>query len=160
MYPLILSLETINKLKLFFECGIPRPQDVGHLRLRYCNFLTHFIISIAVLENVPPDSRFQKRATFSTLNVGLTGTGNWSSGTNRSAIHYASTPCLWSATIYLSVQMFHLQVTKVVCESSYFWKSDWFWLPITFLDSTVASSSPAYKGAATSSKHPHSWVKF
>jgi hypothetical protein len=31
MYPLILSFETINKLKLFFECGIPRPQDVGHL---------------------------------------------------------------------------------------------------------------------------------
>jgi hypothetical protein len=31
MYPLILSIETINKLKLSFECGIPRPQDVGHL---------------------------------------------------------------------------------------------------------------------------------
>jgi hypothetical protein len=33
--------------------------------------LTHFIISIAVLENVPPDARLQKRATFSTLNIGL-----------------------------------------------------------------------------------------
>jgi hypothetical protein len=33
MYPLILSFETINKLNLFFECGIPRPQDVGHLML-------------------------------------------------------------------------------------------------------------------------------
>jgi hypothetical protein len=32
IYPLILSFETINKLKLSFECGIPRPQDVGHLR--------------------------------------------------------------------------------------------------------------------------------
>jgi hypothetical protein len=31
MYPSILSFKTINKLKLFFECGIPRPQDVGHL---------------------------------------------------------------------------------------------------------------------------------
>jgi hypothetical protein len=29
------------------------------------NFLTHFfIISIAVLENVPPEARLQKRATF------------------------------------------------------------------------------------------------
>jgi hypothetical protein len=60
-------------------------------------FLTYFIISIAVLENVPPDAGLQKRATFSTLYVGLAGTGNWtratcvaSSGTNRSAIYYAS----------------------------------------------------------------------
>jgi hypothetical protein len=93
MYPSILSFETINKLKLFFECGIPRPQDVGHLRLRYCNFLTHFIISIAVLENVPPDAGLQKRATFSTLNVGLAGTGNRTRATcmaSSSAIHYAS----------------------------------------------------------------------
>jgi hypothetical protein len=59
-------------------------------------FSTHFIISIAVLENVPPDAGFQKRATFSTLNVGLARTGNrtratWvaSSGIIRSAIHYA-----------------------------------------------------------------------
>jgi hypothetical protein len=27
-------------------------------------FLTHFIISIAVIENVPPDAGLQKRATF------------------------------------------------------------------------------------------------
>jgi hypothetical protein len=94
MYPSILSFETINKLKLFFECGIPRPQDVGHLRL--CYFLTHFIISIALLENVPPDAGLQTRATFSTLNIGLPGTGNRtratcvaSSGFNRLAIHYA-----------------------------------------------------------------------
>jgi hypothetical protein len=59
-------------------------------------FSTHFIISIAVLENVPRDAGLQKRDTFSTLNVGLAGTGNQtratclaSSGTNRSAIHYA-----------------------------------------------------------------------
>jgi hypothetical protein len=44
--------------------------------LRYCKFLTHFIISIAVLENVPPDAGLQKRATFSTLNVGLAGIGD------------------------------------------------------------------------------------
>jgi hypothetical protein len=56
-------------------------------------------MSIAVLENVPPDAGLQKRATFSTLNVGLAVSGNrtWdtcvaSSGTNRSAIHYAFIP--------------------------------------------------------------------
>jgi hypothetical protein len=38
--------------------------------------LTHFIISIAVLENVLPDAGLEKRATFSTLNVGLAGIGN------------------------------------------------------------------------------------
>jgi hypothetical protein len=64
---------------------------------RYCNFLTHFIISIALLENVPPDAGLQKRATLSTLNVGLAGTGNRTRSTcvassvaRRSAIHYAS----------------------------------------------------------------------
>jgi hypothetical protein len=51
MYPLILSFETINKLKLFFECGIPRPQEVGHL----C---------------------FTEKSHFSSLNVGLAGSGN------------------------------------------------------------------------------------
>jgi hypothetical protein len=35
------------------------------------NLLTHFVISIAVLENVPPDAELQKRAHFSTLNIGL-----------------------------------------------------------------------------------------
>jgi hypothetical protein len=45
----------------------------------YCNFLTHFIISIAVLENVPPHAGLEKRATFSTLKVGLACTRdqNW-----------------------------------------------------------------------------------
>jgi hypothetical protein len=38
-------------------------------------FSTHFIISIAGLENVPPDAGLQKIATFSTLNVGLAGIG-------------------------------------------------------------------------------------
>jgi hypothetical protein len=59
-------------------------------------FLTHFIISIAVLENVPPDGGLQKRVTFSSLNVGLSGTGKRTRATcvassvaRRSAIHYA-----------------------------------------------------------------------
>jgi hypothetical protein len=56
MYPSILSFKTINKLKLSFECGILRPQDVGHFACATANFLTHFKISIAVLENVPPDA--------------------------------------------------------------------------------------------------------
>jgi hypothetical protein len=58
--------------------------------------LTPFISSIAVLENVPSDAGLQKRATFSTLNVGLAGTKNQTqatcvatSGTIRSAILYA-----------------------------------------------------------------------
>jgi hypothetical protein len=97
MYPLILSFETINKLKLFFECGIPRPQDVlDTFAWATAKKLTHFIISIGVHENVPPNAGLQTRATFSTLNVGLAGTGNQtratcvaSCGINRSAIHYA-----------------------------------------------------------------------
>jgi hypothetical protein len=39
-------------------------------------FLTHFIISIAVLENVPPDAGLQKGATFFTLNLGLAQESN------------------------------------------------------------------------------------
>jgi hypothetical protein len=34
------------------------------------------MILIAVLENVPPEAGLQKRATFSTTNVGLDETGN------------------------------------------------------------------------------------
>jgi hypothetical protein len=57
--------------------------------------LTHFIISIAVLENVPPWGRVTEKSHFSTLNVGLSGTGNQTKATclagsvaRRSAIHY------------------------------------------------------------------------
>jgi hypothetical protein len=60
------------------------------------NILAHIIISVAVVENVPYDAGLQKRATFSTLNVGMAGTGNQaranyvvSSVTYRSAIHYS-----------------------------------------------------------------------
>jgi hypothetical protein len=41
-----------------------------HLCFRYSNICR---ISIAVLENVPPDARLQKSANFSTLIVGLAG---------------------------------------------------------------------------------------
>jgi hypothetical protein len=83
--------------------GIPRPtwtkaSKCGTLLLALLQKkLTHFIISIAVLENVPPNAGLHKRATFSTLNVGLAGTGNQTRATcvassvaSRSAIHYAS----------------------------------------------------------------------
>jgi hypothetical protein len=86
MYPSILSFETINKLKLSFECGIPRPQDVEHLCFGL--FLTlksdpaqgsNLEVSTDYLLlqffypsiqcncsacNVPPDAGLQKRATF------------------------------------------------------------------------------------------------
>jgi hypothetical protein len=42
MYPSILSFKTINKLKLVSECGIPRPQYVGHLRLSDCKMFKPF----------------------------------------------------------------------------------------------------------------------
>jgi hypothetical protein len=58
-----------------------------HLCLGYCKKLTHFLISIAVLENVPPDAGLQKRDTFSTLNVGLAGTGDrtWATCVNMAS---------------------------------------------------------------------------
>jgi hypothetical protein len=78
--------------------------------LATANFLTHYIISIAVLENVPPDTELQKRATFSTLNVGLAGTGNRTRATcvagsvaRRSAIHYAFCPAFLVGKISLGV---------------------------------------------------------
>jgi hypothetical protein len=71
------------------------------------NLLDHFIISIAVLENVPPDAGVQKRATFSTLNIGSSGRDRESnrancvasSGTNRSAILYTSLMPVFPAII-------------------------------------------------------------
>jgi hypothetical protein len=84
-------------------------------------FLTHFIILIAVLEIVPPDAGLQKRATFSTLNIDLAGTGNQtratcvaSSGTIRSAIHYA--------LVGFSLQIFTLTTTTQgkPCNTLYF----------------------------------------
>jgi hypothetical protein len=79
----ILSFETINKLKLSFECGIPRPQDAGHFRFRlFFDFLksdlgqqSNLKVSTDYLQlqffyptiqcncsacNVPPDAGLQK----------------------------------------------------------------------------------------------------
>jgi hypothetical protein len=72
------------------------PTSKSQQTLATAKFLTHFIISIAVLENVPL-SRVTEKSNFSTLNVGLDGTGNRTRATcmagsvsRRSAMHYAS----------------------------------------------------------------------
>jgi hypothetical protein len=64
MYPSILSFETINKLKLFFECGIPMPQEAGTPLLSILQIFNLCIISIAVLENVPPTQGYRKEPSF------------------------------------------------------------------------------------------------
>jgi hypothetical protein len=58
MYLLILSFENINKLKLFFECGIPMPQDTGTPSLLQLQIFIVWIIS--VLQNVPPTKGYRK----------------------------------------------------------------------------------------------------
>jgi hypothetical protein len=78
-----------------FRCllrRLPRPQDVGHLRLRYCNFFNPFYN----LNCSARERGVTEKCHFSTLNVGLAGTGNRTqatclagSVTRRSAIHYA-----------------------------------------------------------------------
>jgi hypothetical protein len=88
---------------------------VGHLCLSYYNLFNPLIISIAALDNVPPDARLQKKSTISTLNFGLDGMGNRarftclaSSGTIRSAIHYAS---LFSLSLFLIILFFFLSLS-------------------------------------------------
>jgi hypothetical protein len=96
--------------------------------------LTHFIIWIAVLENVPPYAGLQKRATFSTLNVGLAGTGKQtratcvaSSGVNRSAIHYASS--VWACFTHDKLMeparpIFHKECSMQSKTQDYFWTGE------------------------------------
>jgi hypothetical protein len=86
LFPSILSFETINKLTLSVECGIPRPQDAGHLCFRLfftlksdpgqesnlkvstdyllLQFFYPTILCNCSACNVPPDAGLQKRATF------------------------------------------------------------------------------------------------
>jgi hypothetical protein len=121
MYPSILSFETINKLKLSFECGIPRPSlstvfdlkaDPGHRvwlitrvntdsptsslhrLLATAIFLSNYTVQLQCLQRAP-GRRVTEKCHFSTLNVGLAGTGNRTQATcfagsvsRRSAIHY------------------------------------------------------------------------
>jgi hypothetical protein len=64
MHILILSFKTINKLNLSFESGIPVPQDAGTPSLALLQIFNRYIISIAVLENVPPTQGYRKEPPF------------------------------------------------------------------------------------------------
>jgi hypothetical protein len=83
-----------------FRCllwPLPRPQDVGYLCLRYCRFFNLFYnLNCSAWERAPW-RRVTEKSHFSTLNLGLTGTGNQTRATcmagsidRRSALHYAS----------------------------------------------------------------------
>jgi hypothetical protein len=77
MYLSILSFKTINKLKLIYECGIPMPQDAGTPSLLLPKIVNLYIISIAVLENVPPTQGYRKEPPFThALIVGPAETGD------------------------------------------------------------------------------------
>jgi hypothetical protein len=91
----IFRKQPLTSLSCSLNAVFPSLKMRDQLCLRYCKKITHFIISIAVLENEPPDRVTEKSHLF-TLNIGLAGTGNRtratcvaSSGTNRSAINYA-----------------------------------------------------------------------
>jgi hypothetical protein len=44
----------LTSLRLFYECGITRLQDVGHLRLRYCRlFNTFYNLNCSAWERAP-----------------------------------------------------------------------------------------------------------
>jgi hypothetical protein len=97
MDPSILSFETINKLKLSFEYGIPRPQDIGHLCFRrffllsqtgdrsptsksqqttcYFKFFFNFTVKLQCLQRAL-GRRVTEKSHFSTQNVCLARTGN------------------------------------------------------------------------------------
>jgi hypothetical protein len=64
MYLLIPSFKTIYKLKLFFECGIPMPQDPGTPLLLLLQIFNLDMILIAVLENMPPRQSYRKEPPF------------------------------------------------------------------------------------------------
>jgi hypothetical protein len=63
------ALATVLTLKLdperpLFKGAAQSVQPQVSTDLGYCKFVTHFIISIAELENVLPDAGLQKIATF------------------------------------------------------------------------------------------------
>jgi hypothetical protein len=55
---------------------LPRPQDVGHLCLRYCKKINQFYNLNCSAQERAPWRRVTEKSHFSTLNVGLAGTGN------------------------------------------------------------------------------------
>ncbi len=100
-----------------FRCllrRLPRPQDVGHLRLRYCKFFNPFYNLNCSARERAPWRRVTEKCHFSTLNVGLAGTGNRTqatclagSVTRRSAIHYASTNYPFNSSSVVIIKFFH-----------------------------------------------------
>jgi hypothetical protein len=84
--------KSLTSLSCFLNAVFPRLKMWDTFACATLNMLTHFLISIAVLENVSPYTDLQKRATFSPLKIGLSGTGNracvTSRGTNHSAIKF------------------------------------------------------------------------
>jgi hypothetical protein len=89
---------TINKLKLFFECGIPSPtrnraSRCGTPLLSLWQFFNLSTISIALLENVSPMQGYRREPQPSKLIVSRTGDQTQAtcvagSGASRRAIHY------------------------------------------------------------------------
>jgi hypothetical protein len=74
----ILSFKTINKLKPFFKCSIPMPQDAGTPSLSLLQIFNLYIISIAVLENVPPRRRVSEKSHLFHTNL----RSGWDQGSN------------------------------------------------------------------------------
>jgi hypothetical protein len=72
MYPLVLSFESINKLKLSFECGIPKPQDAGHLCFRL-----YFDFKVRPGTGVQPQSLNRLLATAIFLSNYTVTEGDW-----------------------------------------------------------------------------------
>jgi hypothetical protein len=80
---------------VFYVLRRPRPQDAGTPLLTLLHFFYPTIQCNCSACNVPPDAWLQKKTNFSTLIVGLVGTGDRSratcvagSGNNLLAIHY------------------------------------------------------------------------
>jgi hypothetical protein len=63
-YKVLLYEHSIYSYKLFFECGIPMPQDAGTPLLSLLQIFILYIISIAMLKNVPPTQGYRKEPSF------------------------------------------------------------------------------------------------
>jgi hypothetical protein len=88
------SLSTVFDFKVRPGTGV-QPQSLNRL-LATANFLSNYTVQLQCLQ-CTPGRRVTEKSHFSTLNVGLAGTGIRTqatclagSGTNRSTIHYAS----------------------------------------------------------------------
>jgi hypothetical protein len=147
---------------LSFECGIPRPQDVGHLCFRlfwlsksdpgqesnlevstdlgyFKVFNPFYNLNCSAWERASW-RRGTEKSHFSTLNVGLAGTGNQTRATcmagsisRRSAIHYAlgAKRVMWhikliSVRYWITLKCEILNLLRVWDPKSLFSVSYWF----------------------------------